>query len=546
MNVMSIITLACVVVSSIAVLSLWLRSPVGVKLQLASLDARLTEIDRLLHLQDATPLHVRETKEAVITLSQTLGEMKGRLISAAETRHGFGVLLETLRSSVPLQIADGLRLVSESVSNEGATARKESSERDDRHSLAILAKIHSGSTALTDAVAQMRRDTATELHSASETLAANVEALRQATDGKLTEIVTRTTESARSLNETAQSTISAVASGLAELKSAVDGALKTELGAIRTESSAKLEAIRLTVDEKLHATLEQRLGDSFKLVSERLEQVHRGIGEMQSLATGVGDLRKVLTNIKTRGTWGEVQLGALLDQVLTQDQYAKNICTRPGSSSRVEFAIRLPGRTEDFTVWLPIDAKFPMEDYQKLVDAQERADVAGIEDAGRALEARIKLEARAVRDKYVEPPHTTDFAVLYLPTEGLYAEVLRRPGLSDWMQRECKVVLTGPTTLAALLNSLQMGFRTLAIEKRSSEVWAVLSSVKSEFGKFGDALAHTKKKLEEASSSIESAQTRNRVLTRKLKDVDTVPKLASTTILVPLIESAVATAGNME
>jgi len=546
MNIVPIITLTFVVVSSIAVLSLWLKGPIDARLQLASLHDRLSEIDRLLHLQDATPLHVRETKEAVVALSQAVGEIKGLLISAGETQHAFGVVLETLRSSVPLQIADGLRLVSESMSTESAAARKEGSERDDRHSLAILAKIDSGSTALTDAVAQMRRDTAEGLQSGNETLAVKVESLRQATDGKLAEIVTRTTESARSLNETAQSTITAVASGLAELKSAVDGALKVELGAIRTESSAKLEAIRLTVDEKLHATLEQRLGDSFKLVSERLEQVHRGIGEMQSLATGVGDLRRVLTNIKTRGTWGEVQLGSLLDQVLTQDQYAKNICTRPGSSSRVEFAIRLPGRTDNTAVWLPIDAKFPMEDYQKLVDAQERADVSSIEDAGRALEARIKLEARAVRDKYVEPPHTTDFAVLYLPTEGLYAEVLRRPGLSDWMQRECKVVLTGPTTLAALLNSLQMGFRTLAIEKRSSEVWVVLSSVKTEFSKFGDALAHTKKKLEEASSSIESAQTRNRVLTRKLKGVDSLPAIASSTILVPLAESTASAAGNTE
>ena len=310
---------------------------------------------------------------------------------------------------------------------------------------------------------------------------------------------------------------------LHELRTSIDATLKEEMGSIRAENSSKLESIRHMVDEKLHATLEQRLGESFKQVSDRLEQVHRGLGEMQSLAVGVGDLRKVLTNVKTRGTWGEIQLGALLDQILTADQYEHNVVTSLGSGARVEFAIRLPGRSEEDPVWLPIDAKFPMDDYQRLIDAQERADLIAVEEAGRALETRIKTEARSIRQKYIEPPYTTDFAVLYLPTEGLYAEVLRRPGLADWLQRECKVNLTGPTTLAAMLNSLQMGFRTLAIEKRSSEVWTILSTVKTEFGKFAEALAHTKKKLEEAHSSIESAETRNRVLTRKLKVVDAYP-----------------------
>lgn len=253
------------------------------------------------------------------------------------------------------------------------------------------------------------------------------------------------------------------------------------LGAIRIENSVALESMRATVDERLHATLEQRLGDSFKQVSERLELVHRGLGEMQSLATGVGDLRKVLTNVKTRGTWGEVQLGNLLDQILTAEQYSTNVVTKPGSGARVEFAIRFPGRSESGCLWLPIDAKFPLEDYQRLVDAQERVDVEAVDEAGKALEVRIKSEARSIREKYIEPPYTTDFAVLYLPIEGLYAEVLRRPGLADTIQREYKIVLCGPTTLAAMLNSFQMGFRTLAIEKRSSEVWAVLGTVKAEF-----------------------------------------------------------------
>ncbi len=299
--------------------------------------------------------------------------------------------------------------------------------------------------------------------------------------------------------------------------------VETRLGAIQTENAAKLEEMRKTVDEKLHATLEQRLGESFKLVSERLEQVHRGLGEMQTLAAGVGDLKKVLTNVKTRGTWGEVQLANLLEQVLTAEQYAENVATRPKSGDRVEFAIRLPGREDGQPVWLPIDAKFPVEDYQKLVEAQERADVIAVEAAAKALEIRLKDEAKTIREKYIEPPYTTDFAILYLPTEGLYAEALRRPGLVEALQRDQRVSIAGPTTLAAMLNSLQMGFRTLAIEKRSSEVWAVLGAIKTEFGKFGEALAHTKKKLQEASNSIDKAEVRTRAVEKKLKNVEALP-----------------------
>ena len=304
-------------------------------------------------------------------------------------------------------------------------------------------------------------------------------------------------------------------------------ALEARLAAMQSDNAQKLEEMRRTVDEKLHATLEQRLGESFKLVSDRLEQVHRGLGEMQTLATGVGDLKRVLTNVKTRGTWGEVQLEALLDQLLTAEQYGKNVATRPDSPDRVEFAIRLPGlatgEDEQRPVWLPIDAKFPLEDYQRLLDAQERADPAALETAIKALEVRLRDEARKIRDKYVEPPYTTDFAILYLPTEGLYAEALRRPGLVDSLQRDLRICIAGPTTLAALLNSLQMGFRTLAIERRSSEVWAVLGAVKTEFGKFGEALEVTRRKLEQASRSIESAGVRTRQIERKLKGVEALP-----------------------
>ncbi len=309
----------------------------------------------------------------------------------------------------------------------------------------------------------------------------------------------------------------------AEVRATIEQRLKD----IETNNSVKLEEMRRTVDEKLHATLEQRLGESFKLVSDRLEQVHRGLGEMQTLAAGVGDLKKVLTNVKTRGTWGEVQLEALLEQLLTADQYAKNIATVPGSTERVEFAIKLPGRAEQggvaTPVWLPIDAKFPREDYERLIEAQERADPVAVEEASRALEARIRAEARTIAEKYVSPPHTTDFALLFLPTEGLYAEVLRRPGLTDLLQRDYRVTIAGPTTLTALLNSLQMGFRTLAIEKRSSEVWQVLGAVKTEFGKFGDVLAKTKAQLETVTRSIEAAETRTRVMSRRLRDVEALP-----------------------
>ncbi|MBR8056979.1 DNA recombination protein RmuC [Burkholderia dolosa] len=315
----------------------------------------------------------------------------------------------------------------------------------------------------------------------------------------------------------------------------VRATLEQRLKEIETNNAAKLEEMRRTVDDKLHATLEQRLGESFKLVSERLEQVHRGLGEMQTLAAGVGDLKKVLTNVKTRGTWGEVQLEALLEQMLTPDQYAKNVATVPKSGERVEFAIRLPGRdagTRDASpVWLPIDAKFPREDYERLIDAQERADAVAVEDAARALEARVRLEARTIAEKYVAPPHTTDFALLFLPTEGLYAEILRRPGLTDLLQRDYRVTVAGPTTLTALLNSLQMGFRTLAIEQRSSEVWQVLGAVKTEFGKFGDVLARTKSQLESVTRSIEAAEQRTRVMNRKLKQVEALPGDAAAGLL---------------
>jgi DNA recombination protein RmuC len=301
------------------------------------------------------------------------------------------------------------------------------------------------------------------------------------------------------------------------------GAVEQRLERLQQDNSAKLEQMRQTVDEKLHATLEKRLSESFRQVSERLELVHKGLGEMQTLAAGVGDLKRVLSNVKTRGVFGETQLAALLEQVMAPEQYERNVATRPGSAARVEFAIKLPGRDGAGPVLLPIDAKFPIEDYQRLQAAQEAGDKAALELAEKALEARVKLEAKTIAEKYVEPPHTTEFALLYLPFEGLFAEVLRRPGLFDQIQRQFRITVCGPTNLLAYLNSLQMGFRTLAIQQRSSEVWKVLGTVKSEFAKFAEVLANTKRQLQTVANTIDQAEVRTRQIERKLKDVEALP-----------------------
>ncbi|PJA95484.1 MAG: DNA recombination protein RmuC [Ignavibacteriales bacterium CG_4_9_14_3_um_filter_34_10] len=294
---------------------------------------------------------------------------------------------------------------------------------------------------------------------------------------------------------------------------------------IQASNESKLEQMRKTVDEKLHDTLEKRLGESFRLVSNQLDIVSKGLGEMKSLATGVGDLKKVLSNVKTRGTWGEVQLENIIEQILTGDQFSKNVATKKGSNDKVEFAIKLPGRDlNDSNVWLPIDAKFPLEDYQRLVEAQEAGNSDMVVEAGKALESHIKLEGKKISDKYLDPPYTTDFAIMFLPVEGLYAEVLRRVGLTDKLQRENRIIIAGPTTISAILNSLQMGFRTLAIEKRSSEVWKTLSVVKTEFNKFGEILEKTQKKIQEASNTIESASKATRKIEKQLQAVESAPE----------------------
>jgi DNA recombination protein RmuC len=299
--------------------------------------------------------------------------------------------------------------------------------------------------------------------------------------------------------------------------------LESRLKELQADNTAKLEQMRQTVDEKLHATLETRLTESFGNVTAMLAQVHQGLGDMNKLAADVGGLQRVLNNVKSRGVFGEVQLAGLLEQVFAPDQYSANVATVPGSSERVEFAVRFPGSSIDSVVWLPIDAKFPREDYERLLDAQEKADVDAARNAGDALERRVRLEAARIRDKYIAPPSTTEFAILFLPTEGLYAEVLRRPGLVDALQRDLRIAIAGPTTLLALMTSFHMGFRTLAIEKRSSEVWKTLGAVKTEFSKFGDVLDSVKSKLDQASTQIEKTGVRTRAIERRLRDVESLP-----------------------
>jgi DNA recombination protein RmuC len=385
---------------------------------------------------------------------------------------------------------------------------------------------------------QMLADLHDGLARQGDRLGGNLKEMRDTVDAKLREAK----DDARQGRDETAATLKRFGDGLGDRFSEIRQTVETRLESIQKDSAEKLEKMRATVDEKLHETLEKRLGESFKHVADRLEQVHKGLGEMQTLAADVGGLKQVLSNVKTLGLAGEMQLAALLEQALAPEQYARNVATRPKSREAVEFAIRLPGREADAQVWLPIDSKFPTTDYQLLLQAQEKGDAEAAQAAAKALEARIKAEARSIRDKYVEPPATTDFAILFVPTEGLYAEILRRPGLFQQLQHDYRVTVCGPVNLIAFLNSLQMGFRTLAIEKRSSEVWSVLGAVKTEFENFGRVLANTKRQLETVASSIESAETRTRQMARKLKDVEALPepeaqKLIESTEDVPPVRS---------
>ncbi|MCL5746570.1 MAG: DNA recombination protein RmuC [Acidobacteria bacterium] len=433
---------------------------------------------------------LRQTGEISTLQKNQLDNFAAQLVALRESNDR---KLEALRDT----IASTLKSFAESTAAEITAMRASNEEKHERMRAAVEAKLASLQEENSKRLDQMRGETNAALKAFNDSVV----------------------RSMAEISGLQKNQLESNGLKLEAMRTVVDERLK----ALQEENAAKLDQMRRTVDEKLEGTLEKRLGESFKLVSDRLEQVHKGLGEMQSLATGVGDLKKVLTNVKTRGTWGEIQLGNLLEQVLQADQYAQNVATT-GSGERVEFAIKLPGRDDmDATIWLPVDAKFPQEDYQRLVDAAERADAEGVESAARQLEARIKACARDIRDKYLAPPKTTDFGIMFLPTEGLYAEVLRRPGLSECLNREYRVTIAGPTTLCAILNSLQMGFRTLAIQKKSSEVWKVLGQIKTDFGKYGEVLAKVHRKLEEASHSVELAEQKTRVINRRLRVVEAVP-----------------------
>ncbi|WP_309624284.1 DNA recombination protein RmuC [Methylibium sp.] len=446
------------------------------------------------------PSDNRELREELGRNAEALRTEIGR--SSALTRQELGATLANFQQTLLAQQGDVARTQNEQIDS-------------------FRTQLAATQTSLTDT-----------LRIATASLASQAQGSREAQDATLGRLSEQQANSLKRFADTQSEQLRALSEAterrLAEMRVAVE----QKLGAIQADNEKKLEQMRATVDEKLHATLELRLGESFKQVAERLEQVHRGLGEMQTLAQGVGDLKRVLGNVKSRGVFGEVQLAGLLEQVFTPEQYATNVVTVPGSNERVEFAIRLPGRSDDGApLWLPIDAKFPREDYERLLDAQDRADKDAADAAARALELRVRDEARTIAAKYLAPPHTTDFAILFLPTEGLYAELLRRPGLGEALQREHRVMLAGPTTLLAVLNSLQMGFRTLALEQRSSEVWKVLGAVKTEFGRFGEVLAKTRKKLEEASNTIDAAAVRTRAIDRQLRVVQALPEAEARALL---------------
>lgn len=409
-----------------------------------------------------------------------------------ETLLGITILLLVLALALLILLAFGIRRANRDPSSmavrELERTRAEIERLQDRTERTVKAEIETS-----------RRQFAGDARASRDELAESIGRLSTGLEKQLGQMTIRTEERLEKIRETVYNRL-------------VD---------LQAQNKAALNEMRQTVDEKLQDTLQKRLGESFQLISERLENVHRGLGEMQDLATGVGDLKRMLTNVKARGTWGEIQLGALLDQILAPDQFEKNVAVT-GGSERVEFAIRMPGPDQlpASYVYLPIDSKFPLEDYQRLVDAHQQADVEGVQRAGKQLERQIGLSAQTIREKYIAPPHTTDFGIMFLPIEGLYAEVVQREGLTEKLQRDFRVVVAGPTTLTALLNSLQMGFRTLAIQERSSEVWQILGAVKSEFGKFGESLAKVQKKLQEASNSIERAETRTRAISRRLRSVE--------------------------
>lgn len=455
-------------------------------------------------------LLVVRSREGTTSLQVKLDEISGRLTeTVTTTQSGFA----------------GLR---EETATAGRMAREEMSNRLEGFSAGLTNAV----SALGQAQGERLDGFAKQLSEGRSASDAQGKALREEVGQTLSTLGSRLADSLDAAAKKQSEGLASVTGSIKEMTEANERRQETlrttvegRLDQIRSENAEKLEQMRVTVDEKLQSTLEARLGASFTQVNENLERVYKSVGEMQSLATGVGDLKRVLTNVKSRGTWGEVTLGLLLEQVMTADQYAENVEVRPQSGQRVEYAIKLPGDGET-PLWLPIDAKVPTEDYERLVEASERGDIAAIEAAAKGIERAIKLAAKNIHDKYICPPCTTDFAIMFLPNEGLYAEVLRRPGLVDTLQREYRVSVAGPTNLTATLTSFRMGFRTLAIQQRSGEVWKVLGNVKHEFGKFGDVLDKVKKKLGEAQNVVDAAGVRRRAVDRQLRDVEALPEAA--------------------
>ncbi|MDE2428172.1 MAG: DNA recombination protein RmuC [Burkholderiales bacterium] len=467
---------------------------------------------------------------AILILLHLLSFLRGRGSRSGENAEWQSLLTYIQQAQQQQQLAQERteRSLREQVQSTAQATRQELGSNFSRFQQALATQMTSVATVQNSQIDSFSQ----QLVKLNEVNAQQLEQIRQTLTQQSQTARDEQAQSLKRFADTLNQTLAALTESNAQRMTEIRATLEQKIQQLQNDNAGKLEEMRKTVDEKLHATLEQRLGESFKLVSDRLDKVHQGLGEMQQLAIGVGDLKRVLTNVKTRGTWGEVQLEMVLEQMLTPDQYAKNVETVPGSGERVEFAIKLPGKEEGKApVWMPIDAKFPKEQYERLLDAAERADAEGVATAGRELERAIRGEAKTIAEKYLSPPLTTDFAILFLPTEGLYAEVMRRPGLADELQRSYRVSIAGPSTLSALLNSLQMGFRTLVLEKRSSEVWQVLGAVKTEFGKFGDVLAATKVALERAAKNIDQAEVRTRQMGRKLKSVEALPSDAAINLL---------------
>ena len=507
------------------------------------METKLTQIQKD---NEAKLDSVRETVDQQLTQGRT--EQAKRL---ADTVNSLEQKFETLKSAIEAKLETSSQQqssVMRDLRTELTTTLGKLIEQNDKKMDALkgsvetkLTQIQKDNEAKLDNVretvnrqlTESRNELAKGLAETVTSLETKFEALKSSTETKLESLGLQQSGAVKDSRMELTNTLAKMAEQTDKKLGELKGTVETKLMQIQADNSSKLEEMRKTVDEKLQGTLEKRLGESFKMVSERLEQVHKGLGEMQTLAIGVGDLKKVLTNVKTRGTWGEMQLGNLLEQVLAPEQFEKNVATKVGSADRVEFAIKLPGRDvqDGKAVWLPIDAKFPKEDYERLVEAAEQADVEAVEQAARQLELRIRAEAADIHNKYIDPPNTTDFGILFLPTEGLYAEVLRRIGLAESLQRDFRVVIAGPTTLAALLNSLQMGFRTLAIERRAGEVWTVLGAIKTEFGKFGGVIEKVQKKLQEASNVIDDVVVRKKAMERKLRTIHELPAADATAII---------------